>query len=186
MVRAFEDRPLPAASVNTILKNAQRGPSAGFAQGFEFLALEGAAATGRYWQATLPEPRRTTFPWPGLLKAPLLVVCFSNKLAYLRRYAEPDKGWGDMDEARWPVPYWDVDAGMAALLMLLTAVDEGLSACFFGAPAEPLREAFGIPADYSPIGTVAIGYAASKDDRPSASLRRGRRAQSEVIHLGKW
>ena len=60
----------------------------------------------------------------------------SNKSAYLDRYAEPDKGWTDRDECRWPVPYWDVDAGMAALLMLLTAVDEGLGACFFGIPPE--------------------------------------------------
>ena len=41
---------------------------------------------------------------------------------YLERYAEPDKGRTDRDEARWPVPYWDVDTGMAALHMLLTAV----------------------------------------------------------------
>ena len=69
-------------------------------------------------------------------RAPLLIVPMSDKAAYLDRYAEPDKGWTDRDESRWPVPYWDVDAGMAALLMLLTAVDEGLGACFFGVPPE--------------------------------------------------
>ena len=81
-------------------------------------------------------------------RAPLLIVPLSNKSAYLDRYAEPDKGWTDRDESRWPVPYWDVDAGMAALLMLLTAVDEGLGACFFGVPPDRLaafREAFGVP-----------------------------------------
>ena len=31
-------------------------------------------------------------------RAPLLVVPFSNKQAYLDRYAEPDKGWADRDE----------------------------------------------------------------------------------------
>ena len=46
-------------------------------------------------------------------RAPLLIVPLSNKDAYLDRYAEPDKGWTDRDESRWPVPYWDVDAGMA-------------------------------------------------------------------------
>ena len=34
------------------------------------------------------------------------------------------------------MPYWHIDTGFAALLMLLTAVDEGLGACFFGIPPE--------------------------------------------------
>ena len=80
--------------------------------------------------------------------APVVIVALSSKAAYLDRYAEPDKGWTDRDEARWPVPYWDVDTGMAALLVLLTAVDEGLGACFFGIEERHLdgfRTAFGIP-----------------------------------------
>src|ERR671932_186860 len=72
----------------------------------------------------------------GMRTAPALVVCLSDPERYLTRYAEPDKGWTDRDERRWPVPYWDVDTGMAALLMLLTAVDEGLGACFFGVPPD--------------------------------------------------
>ena len=67
-------------------------------------------------------------------RAPLIVVPHANRSAYLDRYAEPDKGWADKDADRWPVPYWHIDTGFAALLMLLTAVDEGLGACFFGIP----------------------------------------------------
>jgi nitroreductase len=77
---------------------------------------------------------------------------------------------------------------MAALLMLLTAVDEGLGACFFGIPPEritPFREAFGVPAEYRPIGCISVGYE-GKDDRRSPSLRRGRRAVAEVVHRGHW
>ena len=70
----------------------------------------------------------------GMRTAPVVIVPLASKAAYLDRYALPDKGWTDRDEARWPVPYWDVDVGMASLLMLLTAVDEGLGACFFGIP----------------------------------------------------
>ena len=69
-------------------------------------------------------------------RAPVVIVALSCKAAYLDRYAEPDKGWTDRDETRWPAPYWDIDTGMAALLVLLTAVDEGLGACFFGVPPE--------------------------------------------------
>jgi nitroreductase len=120
-------------------------------------------------------------------RAPLLVVPLSNKSAYLDRYAEPDKGWTDRDEARWPVPYWHIDTGFAALLILLTAVDEGLGACFFGVPpaaTSGLLAAFGIPEDYAPIGAITVGYRAP--DRPSPSLRRGRRPAEQVVHRGRW
>jgi len=186
MVRSFEAKPLPAGAAQRIVDNARRGPSAGFAQGIEFLVLEGPEETGRYWDAELPEPYRKDFAWPHLLDAPLLVVVLSHKLTYLRRYAEPDKGWTDMDEARWPVPYWHVDAGMAALLALLSAVDLGLGACFFSVYDVPgFRRAFAVPDEYTPVGTVAAGYPRA-DDRPSLSTRRGRRPRAEVVHRGAW
>src|SRR5690242_16279351 len=121
-------------------------------------------------------------------KAPLLIVPLSHKQAYLDRYAERDKGWEDRDEARWPVPYWDIDTGFASLLMLLTAVDEGLGACFFGIPpggrTEAFKEAFGVPEAYTPIGVISVGYRAQ--DKRSPSLKRGRRPLEEVVHRGSW
>jgi nitroreductase len=187
MVRSFERRALPADVVKRLLANAQRAPSAGFSQGWAFLVLEGEAETERYWDAVGPDDR-VGFQWPDLFNAPLLIVCLSNKAAYLDRYAEPDKGWIDRSEAHWPAPYWDIDTGMAAMLILLTAVDAGLGALFFGVPPEKiatLRETFGIPSGLHPIGTVAIGYAKPRD-RPSPSLSRGHRPTEEVIHRGQW
>ena len=73
------------------------------------------------------------------VEAPLVIVPHSNKDAYLDRYALPDKGHTDRSDAFWPAPYWDIDTGFAALLMLLTVVDAGLGACFFGAPGRPDR-----------------------------------------------
>jgi nitroreductase len=187
MVRSFERRALPPEVVERILRNAQRGPSAGFSQGWAFLVLEGDADTSRYWDAVGPRDR-DTFAWPQLFDAPLLVVCLSNKAAYLERYAEPDKGWLDRSESHWPAPYWDIDTGMAAMLMLLTAVDAGLGALFFGIPPEKVdgfRQTFDVPAELHPIGTLAIGYPKSGDP-PSPSLRRGHRPVAEVVHRGRW
>jgi nitroreductase len=76
---------------------------------------------------------------------------------------------------------------MAALLVLLTAVDEGLAACFFGLEAgrvDAFRAAFGVPADQRPVGVVSVGYAAP--DRRSPSLRRGRRPVAEVTSEGRF
>jgi nitroreductase len=189
MVRAYDpERPVPDEVVQRLLEHAVRAPSAGFTQGWDFLVLSEPADRQRFWDATSDDASAEPDPWlAGLMTAPLLVVCLSHKDAYLDRYADPDKGWTDRDEARWPVPYWHVDTGMAAMLMLLTAVDEGLGACFFGVPPEHhdrFREAFGVPASRTPVGVVSAGYAAP--DRRSPSLKRGRRGPEDVAHAGRF
>ena len=187
MVRNYEDRPLPDGALDRILDNAVRAPSAGFSQGWAFLVLEGRGETNRFWDATFPGPERDGFAYPGLFQAPAIVVPLSHKDAYLDRYAEPDKGWTDRDERRWPVPYWHIDTGMAALLILQTAVDLGLGALFFGifpSRLDRFREAFDVPEAYTPIGAITIGHPAP--DRPSPSLSRGRRPSAQVVHRGRW
>ena len=185
MVRSFDDRPLDAEVVERILANGLRGPSAGFTQGVELLVLEGPEQTGRYAAVCFPPERRAGFRWPGLLRAPLLIVPLASKDAYLDRYAEPDKGWTDRDEGRWPAPYWHVDAAFAALLMLLTATDAGLGALFFGVfGAGALRAEFGVPTAFEPVGAMAVGHPLPNE--PSPSLARGRRPAAEVVHRGRW
>ena len=123
----------------------------------------------------------------GLQRAPAIIVPLSNKTIYLDRYAADDKGWTDRDEARWPVPYWDIDTGFAALMMMLAAVDNELVSCFFGIPPEQtatFRGTFDVPTEYTPIGALSVGYPAP--DRRSPSLRRGRRPLTEVVHRGQW
>jgi nitroreductase len=125
----------------------------------------------------------------ALTRAPVVIVPLAHKQAYLDRYALPDKAHTPLArEEHWPAPYWDIDTGMAALLMLLTAVDAGFGALFFGVPPEKiaaLRERFGIPDALLPIGTVAVGYPKAGDP-PSPSLERGHRAADEVVHRGQW
>ena len=188
MVRRYDpDRPVPPELLDLVLRTAIRAPSAGFSQGWDFVVLSTPQERQAFWSATT-DPDSEPDSWlSGLMTAPVLILCLSDKEAYLRRYAEPDKGWEDMDEARWPVPYWDVDTGMAALLMLLTAVDEGLGSLFFGVPPEyheDVLESFAIPHDRSIVGVVALGHPAP--DRRSPSLRRGRREVAEVAHRGRF
>jgi nitroreductase len=85
------------------------------------------------------------------------------------------------------VPYWFVDTGFAALLLLLGAVDAGLGACFLGnfRGEEALAAALGVPDDRRYAGTVLLGEPGG-DDPPSASLARGRRRAEDVVHRGRW
>lgn len=191
MVRRYDDRPVDPALVDRMLEHATRAPSAGFSQGWAFLRLDTKVDVARFWEVTTPEHADPASRWlSGMRTAPVIVVPLTSKEAYLERYAQPDKGWTDRDERRWPVPYWHVDAGMATLLILQTVVDEGLGACFFGITPERVgafRDAFGVPASYQPLGAVTIGHR-HPDDAGSAGSprRRERRPVEDVVHRGYW
>ncbi len=197
MVRRYDpDRPVDPQVVDRMLANAVRAPSAGFSQGWAFLVLEDPGDVARFWTATSPptSPPSSGDAAPsgwldGMRTAPVVVVPLSHKDAYLDRYAAPDKGWTDRDEARWPVPYWHVDTGMASLLILQTAVDEGLGACFFGIPPErtaAFRAEFGIPDAYTPIGAITVGHRVADTGAKGSPTRRARRTPDEVVHRGSW
>ncbi|MBL8932214.1 MAG: nitroreductase family protein [Kineosporiaceae bacterium] len=188
MIRRYQvDRGPSRDQVTRFLELAIRAPSAGFSQGWDFLVLSRDVDRERFWDATA-DPGAPADTWlQGMRTAPTLVLCLSDPQRYLDRYAEPDKGWTDRSETRWPVPYWDVDTGMAALVILLAAVDDGLGGCFFGVPperADAVREAFDIPQDRRIVGVVSLGSPAP--DTRSPSLRRGRRPLPEVAHDGRF
>jgi nitroreductase len=196
MVRAYDpDRPVPPAVLTGLLDLAIRAPSAGFSQGWDFIVLRDAAGRERFWRAAAEDSHGDSPGEPdawllGMQTAPVLLLCLSDADRYLDRYAEPDKGWSDRDPARWPVPYWDIDTGMAGLLLLLGAVDAGLAGCFFGVPPEQqdaVLTEFGAPIARRIVGVVSIGYPAPQGtDRRSPSLRRGRRPITEVAHDGDF
>ncbi|MEV6906574.1 nitroreductase family protein [Amycolatopsis sp. NPDC051071] len=183
MIREFHPTPVPDEVLSRILDNATRAPSAGFSQGMAFLVLTGDDLP-RFWEiggAWVSETVRT---------APVVIVPMSSKRVYLDRYAQEDKGWTDRDETRWPVPFWHIDTGMAAMLILQTAVDQDLGAIYFGIAPEavaPFRKAYGVPEDHEPIGAIAIGTpAAQPDAQLRAKLKSRRRPLEDVVHHGRW
>ncbi|GAB3584641.1 nitroreductase family protein [Calidifontibacter terrae] len=186
MVRRYTDAPVSEEVLARVANLALRAPSAGFSQGWDFLLLRTPGDRDRFWETTTEGDPDSWLR--GLMTAPVLILCLSDKNTYLRRYAQDDKGWVDESEARWPVPYWDIDTGMAALIMLLVGVDAGLGGLFFGVPADrvdAVRAQFGIPADRGVVGVVALGTPAQT--RPSGSTRkRRRRPVSEVFHEGAF
>ncbi|HSS09807.1 MAG TPA: nitroreductase family protein, partial [Acidimicrobiales bacterium] len=157
MCRSFADRPVDAALLDRILTNARRAPSAGFSQGWAFVVLEGQSQTRMFWDYTTDESWQADPDWPGLLRAPIIILPLADKQTYLDRYSEPDKAkFGLGDERKWPVPFWIVDTAFATMAMLLTAADSGLGALFFGIARgeQELLASLGVPSGYQPIGAV--------------------------------
>jgi nitroreductase len=191
MVRNYADRPVDPGAIARALRNATRAPSAGFSQGWAFVVLEERTDIRRYWRATTDaEQLERPDAWlAGMMRAPVIVIPCSSKDAYLDRYAEPDKGVTNRDEARWRMPYWHLDTAMASLLILQTVVDEGLGALFFGIPTDRIdavRREFGIPDTHDPIGAITIGHLADDAGVSGSPAHRRRIPLDELVHRGGW
>jgi nitroreductase len=188
MVRDFSDEPVARPLLERLMVNATRTPSAGYSQGFAFVVLTDPGQRRLFWETTSgPEWRGESESVP-LTRAPVVIIPLANKKAYLERYALPDKAHTPLsDEAHWPAPYWDIDTGFGVMMILLTAVDLGLGALFFGlfAGEQALMDALGVPEGYRPIGAIAVGHP-TPGTRSRPELRTGRRRLDDVVRWERW
>jgi nitroreductase len=188
MVRDFSDEPVARPLVEQLLANATRIPSAGYSQGFAFVVLTEPGPRRLFWETTSGPDWRGESESTPLTRAPVVILPFSDKQAYLERYALPDKAHTPLSGAEhWPVPYWDIDTGFGVMLILLTAVDLGLGALFFGIfqGQEALMDALGVPGRYRPIGAIAVGHP-TVGERSGPELPSGRRRLDEVVRWERW
>jgi nitroreductase len=188
MVRRFDQRPIPRGAMDRILEAGRRAPSAGFSQGLELLLLDEPEHVATFWELT----RDPEFGWDleDVAVGPTAIVLpLPDASRYLARYSQADKiAFGMNDEASWPVRFWDIDAAMASMLMLLAAVDEGIGGWFFGIThgERTLLDRFGVPDHLRPIGILGFGYRAA-DEEPSGSwTTRRRRPFEEQVHRNGW
>jgi len=190
MVRAYDPKPIPRETLERIVGTIRRAPSAGFSQGQRLVVV------------TEPERRRAIAeaveessyveqgfaPW--ISGAAALVVVCTREDDYHDRYRQPDK-LQEGAEIAWPVPYWHADAGAAAMLVMLAAIDEGLGAGVFGIPAERMeraRELLELPADVAIVEVITLGFPAddAASDRLSSRGTRPRRALDEIVRWESW
>ena len=196
MFRAFTSEPLPPGTADRLLKAAERAPSAGFSQGYSFLVLGGAEQCAPLWKilADAVEAERATEDEDpaevvALSTAQLVIVPLAGKDVYLSRYAQPGKGWTDQDEARWLIPWWYVDTGFTALLILLAVTNESLGASFFGFDHRTLpgfRSQFGVPDEWMPVGAIAIGHPDPGSDPIQPARASERKPLTGLVHRGHW
>jgi nitroreductase len=188
MIRRFDRRAVPMDVMDRILEAGRRAPSAGFSQGLELLVLDTPEAIAEFWAIT----RDDEFPWDeeDIAVGPtVLVLPLPDKARYIARYSEDDKiAFGMDDEEQWPVRFWDIDAAMSAMLMLLAAVDEGLGGWYFGIThgERTLLDRFGVPTDLRPIGIIGFGHRADDEEPQGSWTKRRRRPFEEQIHRNGW
>jgi len=188
MVHRFESTPVEPPLLLRVLEVARHAPSAGFSQGFDFVVLDEARQLEWFWKVT----EHPEFPYePDELedRPPCIVLAIANQPAYLERYSRPDKARFGLQRAdAWPVPYWDVDTGMAVMLVLLAAVEAGLGGWFFGLAwgERELMSELGVPEGCRPIGAIGLGFPASDDQPKGSGFSIRRRSVETMVHMGHW
>lgn len=181
MVRSYEPDPIPRESLNRIVATVRRAPSAGFSQGQRLVVVTDRGQLDRIADLLGDST------WIG--EAPVLIAVCIREDDYHDRYTEPDKlaitGGVEID---WVVPFWYLDAGAAAMLVLLAAIDEGYAAGLFGVFREALpgfREILQLPDDIEVTCCITIGRAAPEPGRELQSSRMTQRRRS-LDELARW
>jgi nitroreductase len=136
MIREYDsDRQQISDKILTkLIKNAHKAPSAGHTQVQEFIIVEDPSTKKKLRKADVNQEYVET--------APLLIVVCSNTSRSVGRYGSRGREF-----------YSIIDVAFASMLILLSAVNEGIGACFVGAFQDnEVSEILELPKDVRPIG----------------------------------
>jgi nitroreductase len=148
MIREYQqDRQIPTDIINKLLRNAHRSPSAGHTQVQEFIVVIDPMTKMKLCQASLGQRQ--------VEDASVLIVVCSNTSRSVSRYRK-----------RGTEFYSIVDGAFASMIILLSAVNEGIGASFVGAFEDnKVVKILGLPGHVRPVGIIALGYPAEKPER---------------------
>ena len=191
-VRSYADRPVPREVLDRIANAAVVwAPSAGFSQGLRLVVVTDPETRRKIAVAAMEDELAARGRPRWKAAAPVHVVVLTREEDYHERYREQDKlEITGGRELAWPAPYWYVDAGAAAMILMLAAIDEGLDTAIFGVTDLPaLHETLGLPDDVLFVAVVTMGYPAEGADEPSSSasvFRRRRKEREQVVRWERW
>ena len=143
MIRLYiQDKLIPQQIVDKLITNAHRAPSAGHTQVQEFIIVQDPLIKKKLGEAALNQEQ--------IYDAPLSIVVCANTSRSVNRYGKRGREF-----------YSIIDGAFASMLILLTAVNEGIGACFVGAFLdEKVSEILELPEYVKPIGIIALGFPA--------------------------
>ena len=144
MIREYhQTRQVPTGIINKLLKNAHSSPSAGHTQVQEFIVVID------------PITKRKLSSIPRTKPGQRCLSSNSCLLKYLDLLIDTEK------EAQN-----SIDGAFASMIILLSAVNEGIGASFVGAFEDnKVTKILVIPLHVKPIGIIALGYPAEKPER---------------------
>jgi FMN reductase [NAD(P)H] len=188
MVRHYTGEAVPRETLEQIVATVRRAPSAGFSQGQRLLVVDDPGLLADL--ATLAGGSDDPDLEPWFPSAPAHVLVLTREADYHERYRSDDK-LQDGKEIEWPVPFWYVDAGATLMLLLLAAIDEGLSAGVYGVPVaqDPAwRALLDIPDELRIVAGVTVGRGAPDPGWSSKTSRatQRRRALDEIVKWNRW
>jgi FMN reductase [NAD(P)H] len=191
-VRTYAEKEVPREVLARIADAAVVwAPSAGFSQGLRIVVVTDPDTRMRIATAAKEDELAAQGRPRWKAAAPVHMVVLTREDDYHDRYRQQDKlkitGGREID---WPAPYWFVDAGAAAMTLMLAAIDEGLDTAIFGVTdLEGLSKTLGLPDDVRFVAVVTMGYPAGSDDEPSVGasvFTRRRKARDDVVRWERW
>lgn len=148
MIREYQqDSQIPTEIINKLLKNAHRSPSAGHTQVQEYIIVIDPFTKKKLCQASLGQSQ--------IEDASVLIIVCANTSRSVSRYRKRGTDF-----------YSIIDGAFASMIILLSAVNEGIGASFVGAFEDnQIVKILGLPVHVKPIGIIALGYPAEKPER---------------------
>ena len=191
-VRTYADRPVPREVLERITDAAVVwAPSAGFSQGLRLVVVTDPDTRRRIATAAKEDELAAQGRPRWKASAPVHVVVLTREDDYHDRYRQQDKlRITEGREIDWPAPYWYVDAGAAAMTLMLAAIDEGLDTAIFGVTDLPaLRGILGLPDELRFVAIVTMGYpveSADEASRGASVFTQRRKPRAEVVRWERW
>ena len=163
MVRKFrQNKPISDKITSKLIRNAHRAPSAGHTQVQEFIIVKDPSIKKKLRNGAVDQEY--------VEDAPVLIIVCSNTSRSVGRYGVRGRDF-----------YSIVDGAFASMLILLTAVNEGIGACFVGAFDDiKVSKILEIPKQVRPIGILCVGY---PDEEPE---RIERISLSKLVYYNKY
>ena len=161
-IRNFSQQQVEKSTIDQILSDANKAPSAGNLQARDFIVIRDETRKKEIAEAALGQS--------FISEAPVVVVVCANKERSKSKYGR-----------RGANLYSILDAALATQNLMLSCTNEGRGSCYVGAFNEgKVRKILGIPKTAMPVGIIPIGYPAEKP-KPT-----DRMPIEQIVHQEKW
>jgi len=163
MIREYiANKQIPEELIMRLIKNAHSAPSAGHTQVQEFIIVKDST--------TKKKLRKVAVDQEYVDLAPILIIVCSNTSRSANRYGMRGREF-----------YSIIDGAFASMIILLSAVNEGIGAAFVGAfEDDKVSQILELPKHVKAVGIICLGYPAETPEKLS------RIDISKLVHFEKW